>query len=199
MVRKVATIDRLFPPVRREILGTTLLAADRRWYLSELAARFSATPSSLQRELQSLVEAGILLRTKDGQRTYYQADRSSPLFPELQGLFKKSVGAVDVLKRGLAPFGPNIDVAFIFGSYVHLDQVRNTSDIDLMIVGDATPFELSEALREVEREIGREVNPTVYTRKEFEERRRTGNHFLMSVLGTETLPIIGDLNDLAAA
>ena len=198
-MRKSRTIDSLFPPVRREILGTTLLAADRRWYLSELAAQFSATPSSLQRELHSLVEAGILIRTKDGQRTYYQADQSSPLFPELHGLFKKSVGAVDVLRDALAPFKPRIDLAFIFGSYVHQDQVRNTSDIDLMIVGDATPFELSEALGEVERRIGREVNPTVYTRKEFEERRRSGNHFLMSVLATETLPIIGDLNDLAAA
>ena len=199
MERKKRPIDSLFPAVRQQILATTLLAPERRWYLSELAARINVTPSSLQRELQSLSEAGILSRFKDGQRAYYQADQSCPIYPELHGLMKKSLGAIDALKEALAPFAGDIDVAFVYGSYVSLMQVKNSSDIDLMVVGRATPLQLSSALSQVEQAIGREVNPTVYTLEEFNEKRLKGHHFITSVLDKETLPIIGDKDVLAAA
>lgn len=91
-MRKNNMLDALFPRTRQNILGTLLLSPERRWYLSDLAQRLEVPPSSLQRELASLTEAGILGRETDGNRVYYQANPSFPLLLELQSLFAKTVG-----------------------------------------------------------------------------------------------------------
>lgn len=198
MERTNQAIENLFPTVRRHVLATTLLSPDRRWYLRELAAEIQVTPSSLQRELQNLVEAGVLKRVEDGNRAYFQADVSSPLFPELQGLMKKTLGGVDALREALMPLKERIELAFVYGSYATRTELRNTSDIDIMVVGDVSSREAVAALSKVEEALGREVNPTVYTSKEFNEKLSQGNHFLTTVARSEKLPIIGDTDVLAA-
>lgn len=87
---KVAVLDALFPSVRQNILGA-ILAEPARWrYLSELAHRLGTTPSSLQRELPLLVNAGILEERRDGTRTYFRAQQASPTFRNLRGIFAKT-------------------------------------------------------------------------------------------------------------
>lgn len=198
MERTSKAIDSLFPTVRRHVLSTTLLNPQRRWYLRELAARIDVTPSSLQRELQNLVDAGILTRVTDGNRAYFQADTSSPLFPELQGLMKKTLGGVDALREALEPLGDRVQLAFVYGSFAARTEIRNTSDIDVMVVGSATSREVVNALSALEGTLGREVNPTVYTPKEFNEKLSQGNHFLTTVARSEKLSLIGEPDVLAA-
>lgn len=199
MNRTRRPIDILFPAVRQQVLAATLLNPERSWYLRELAAQLHVTPSSLQTELQNLVDAGILKKTANGNRAYFQADQTSPIFVDLHNLIKKSLGAVEEIKTALLPLANDIDVAFIYGSYARVCDVKNSSDIDLMVIGNATGMQLAEALSPVEEAVGREVNPTIYTRKEFNEKVSSGHHFLSAVLKTETLPIIGDMDVLAAA
>src|ERR1019366_3036280 len=87
---KVAVLDALFPSVRQHILGA-ILAEPARWrYLSELAHRLGTTPSSLQRELPLLVNAGILEERRDGTRTYFRAQHASPTYRNLRGIFAKT-------------------------------------------------------------------------------------------------------------
>src|SRR5687768_13645057 len=52
-----AVLGALFPRVRGDLLAATLLQPEKWWYLSELAKFLGAPPSSLQRELGSLVES----------------------------------------------------------------------------------------------------------------------------------------------
>lgn len=197
-VQRTKSLDYLMPRLRQRVLATTLLHPDRKWYLRELAAKISVTPSSLQKELQNLVAAGILTRNDSGNRAYFQADLSSPLFPDLQSLLKKSVGAVDLIREALTPWRSQIDAVFIYGSFAGSAIVRNSSDIDLMVLGTIDGADLSDALLDVETTLGREVNPTLYTAKEFKEKLANGNHFLMTVVRSERLPILGNLDDLAA-
>jgi DNA-binding transcriptional ArsR family regulator len=89
-----ATLDALFPKTRQDILAATLLDPKRSWYLSDLARHLRTQPSSLQRELAALAEAGILRRRTDGNRVYFQADVDSPCFEELRGLMLKAGGAM---------------------------------------------------------------------------------------------------------
>src|SRR5260221_5740110 len=67
-------IDTLMPRTRQAILAETLLCADRPVYLTELACRLRVPASSLQRELQALVDAEILERHADGNRVYFAAN-----------------------------------------------------------------------------------------------------------------------------
>ena len=68
--------DALFPGVRRDVLSATFRDPKRWWYLSELAEALGTSPSSLQRELESLAATSILERRREGRRTYYRAHHS---------------------------------------------------------------------------------------------------------------------------
>ncbi len=87
---KVAVLDALFPSVRQHILGTILAEPARWWYLSELAHHLATTPSSLQRELPLLVNAGILEERRNGIRTHFRAQQASPTYRNLRGIFAKT-------------------------------------------------------------------------------------------------------------
>lgn len=184
------------PTIRRQVLATTLLAPDRSWYLSELANQLGLTTSSAQRELDNLVQAGIVLRFKDGNRVRFQADRTSPLFPELQGLMRKSSGGVDVIRGALDPLRDHIQLAFIYGSFATQESLRNSSDIDVIVVGRLRTRQVVDALQNAQRALGREINPTVYTPEEFSAKLSGGNHFLTTVANSDTLPVIGDTHVL---
>jgi predicted nucleotidyltransferase len=137
--------------------------------------------------------------TKHGNRAYYQADQTSPFFSELQSIMRKSTGGVDVIRDALQPLQSEITAAFLYGSFVRQCDLRNSSDVDLMVIGDVRPRQLTEALSGVEQELGREVNPTVYTPNEFKQKLAQGHHFLTAVMHSEKLPIIGNTDVLAAA
>ena len=92
-MRNAKCLEALFPATRRALLSSMLESADRQWYLSELAEALRKPPSSLQRELQSLVNAGVLKRQVVGRKVYFQANSRSPIFPSLRRIFE--VSAVD--------------------------------------------------------------------------------------------------------
>ena len=137
-MRNNEMLDALFPRTRQNILATLLLWPDRRWYLSDLAQRLGIPPSSLQ--------AGILGRTVDGNRVYYQANAAFPLLPELQSLFAKTIGLTDQVKATLKPFDDAIDLAFIYGSVARGERTAH-SDVDVLIVGAVGMADLSLPLR----------------------------------------------------
>ena len=91
-MRNSSVLTALFPQVRQGVLAATLGQPDKWWYLSELADRLGRNPSSLQRELSSLVASGIMVHRREGTRAYFKAETKSPVFRDLQQLFKKTAG-----------------------------------------------------------------------------------------------------------
>jgi DNA-binding transcriptional ArsR family regulator/predicted nucleotidyltransferase len=194
-MRTSPAIDALFPAIRRDILATLLLQPERAWYLRDLAKQVGVTPSSLTRELASLVKVGILRRQRDGNRVYYQADSVCPLFPELRGLMIKTAGVVDVLRDVLLPHAKRIECSFVFGSIARSDE-HSASDVDLLVIGDIGRADLALPLRAAEKRIGRPVNPTIYKPTEFVQKLKSGHHFLKGVLDKDKLFVVGDDHDL---
>jgi predicted nucleotidyltransferase len=197
-MRKSQILDALFPDVRQGILAATLLAPEKSWFLSELADHIGTSPSSLQRELESLAKSGILTRRQDGRRTYYRADTAAPVFEELRELFSKTAGIVPVLKSELEEFDGRIRWAAIYGSVARGEE-QGRSDIDLLIVGSAGMTELVPALRRLEERFGREVNVTRYSEREFATKRNGGDRFLNSVLKGKLITLIGSADELDKA
>jgi hypothetical protein len=66
----------------------------------------------------------------------------------------------------------------------------------VLVVGDVGFREVVAALAEAQSQLGREVNPTVYTPDEFRSKLSTGHHFLNSVLRREKVFLIGDEREL---
>ncbi len=188
-------LEALFPEVRAKVLAILFGQPDREWYLTELARDLGIQPSSLQRELEALSKAGILEQRRDGRRVYIKTDRNSPVFADLRGLLEKTAGVIPVLRGELETLGESIYLAFVYGSIARSEET-SVSDIDLMVVGKAGLSDLIPALRNSERILGRPVNPSVYSSEEFQERARSGDHFLTTVLKGAKQFVKGDEDEL---
>ena len=194
-MRRKNPIDALFPKIRQNILAATYFQPEKWWFMSELATFIQTTPSSLQRELVSLVESGILRQRRDGNRLYFQAETDSPIFAPLGELITQTLGIIEKLKELLLPFAEKINCAFIYGSVARREE-HALSDVDLMVIGSVGLADLSPILRESERRFNREINAICYSTDEFGKKMRAENHFLMSVLKKEKIFLIGDENEL---
>lgn len=187
----------LFGRARRLLLGWLLGRPDEEFFLRQLVRQTGLSPGSVQRELNDLVGAGLVSRREDGRQVYFRADRSSPVFPELQSLFVKTAGLGDVLRQALAPLADRIAVAFVYGSAAR-GELRNDSDIDLFVVGDVTFGEVVDVLGEPQRALRRDINPTVHSPAEFYDRVVNRQHFVTSVLKTKLIFVMGGPDDLEA-
>jgi predicted nucleotidyltransferase len=194
-MRKSSALESLFPRVRGGVLAATLTQPDKWWYLSELAEFLRTTPSSLQRELKALVAAGILQPRREGTRSYFKAESRSPLFGDLRGLLEKTAGVLPVLQEALEPLGGRIDCAFVYGS-VARSQEHALSDVDLMVIGTVGLAALAPTLRKSEGRLGREINVTNYSAREFRRKVTTQNHFLTEVLRASKQFVKGSKGDL---
>jgi predicted nucleotidyltransferase len=194
-VRKQPILSALFPVIRQRLLAAALLSPEKWWYLSELASHLETSPSSLQRELESLAVNGILDRKQDGRRIYYKAKVDSPVFRALRELLSKTVGLIPALQSEIASFRKKILWAAIYGSIARGEE-RPDSDIDLLLVGDIATAELLSSFRRVERRFGRDVNLTRYSEKEFQDKIRSGDPFLKSVMKGTVITLVGSLDEL---
>lgn len=188
------SIKSLFPKIRAELLAALVLHPERWWFQADLAKHLGVSPSALQRELKRMSEAGILLRRVDGRRVYYKADPRCPFLSELQGLFLKTAGMVDVVAEALKKLRSKISTALVFGSIARGDELSR-SDVDLLVVGELGLSDLTPALKRAEAKLAREIQAIVYRPEEFRAKLKSKDHFLTSVLDGPTLPIIGTIND----
>jgi predicted nucleotidyltransferase len=194
-MRKSPSLDPLLSRPVQGILTVILLEREAPWYLSDLAKRLKRTPSTLQRPLDSLVNAGIVRRYSEGNRVYFERDRECPFLSELQGLLAKTVGLAEVLRESLRKFVKRISVAFVYGSVARSEETSR-SDIDLLVVGNMTLADLAPALGRVEEQLGRPVNATIFSGEEFRDKLKRKNHFLRSVLAKEKIFVLGAEHEL---
>jgi predicted nucleotidyltransferase len=185
----------LFGSTRRRVLGWLLGHADEPYYLRQIARHTGTAVGAVQRELALLTSAGLVRRTVQGRQVYFQANREAPIFPELRSLFAKTAGLADVLRDALASLGKQVVVAFVFGSAAQ-GELRRASDIDLLVVGDATFQDVVGALGGAQERLGRDINPTVYPPSEFRTKLRVRHHFLTNVLKGPRMFIVGGGDEL---
>lgn len=187
--------DALFGKTRLGVLALLFTHPDETFHMRHIAREIGAGQGAVQRELRRLSRAGILLRSREAHRTYYQSNRECPIYPELRDLVIKTAGVADVLRNALEPLSEGITVAFIYGS-VAKGAFTSGSDVDVLVVGSVTFGEVASALAPTQATLGREVNPSVYPPEEFRERLRARNHFLSTVVGEPKAFLIGGEDEL---
>ncbi len=185
----------LFGRTRSAVLGLLFGQPERDFYQQEVAQVAGARLSAVQRELASLVAAGLVTRRKRGNRVYYQADARCPLFAEVRGIIAKTTGLTGVLRRALEPLQERIAVALVFGSLA-AGTAMSGSDVDVLVVGDMSLRDVAPLLAPTREALGREVNPVVVSLGELREKIARGDHFLSTVLSGPKLFVIGDADDL---
>jgi len=187
-------IDALLPRVRRDILALLFARPDGAFYQREIVRATEGGKGAVERELRSLVDAGILLREKSGNLAYYRANRDCPIYAELRGIMLKTAGLADVLREALARVD-GIRFAFVFGSMAQ-GTGDAKSDVDVLIVGNASFADVSAALLPAQERLSREVTPTVYSPDEFRQRMAEKHHFLARVLSEPKIMLLGSPDDV---
>ena len=180
---------------RAEIFRLLLSGTGEELHVREIERRSGLNDSTLRQELRKLVRLDLVQSRRDSNRVYYRAKTESPLYPEIRNLVLKTSGLSDVLKSAFTD--KRIRVAFVFGSIARGEE-KTGSDVDLMVIGEIGLRQLTGLLSGVSVRIGREINPHVFSMKEFSRRKATKDHFLTQVLESPKIFIIGNENELKA-
>lgn len=190
--------DALFSKTKQRVLGVLFGDPWRSFYVSEIVNRARGGTGTVLRELARLEKSGLVNTRRVGNQRHYRANAASPLFEELRSIVDKTVGLAGPLGAALRPLAGKINAAFVFGS-VAKESDTARSDIDLLILSDHLTYgDVYSALESAGAALGRQVNPTIYSMKDFRKRRADRNPFLMKILGLPKLWVIGTEDELAA-
>ena len=101
-----------------------------------------------------------------------------------------------MLAHALVPLSDAIEVALVFGSVARGTESAG-SDIDLLIIGTLGFAQAIDALYPAQSALGREINPKIFSRKEWRERVKARDPFVMEVLSRPKLFLVGNEDELA--
>jgi predicted nucleotidyltransferase len=177
---------------RAELMRLLFNGSGEEHYLRDMEKLTSVKINSIQKEVKNLSSLDLLKSRKDGNRIYYSANQSHPLYVDLVSIVEKTVGMIAQLKERLKD--NRIEVAFVFGSFAKGNE-NAASDIDLIVIGDLGMRALTKLLSGLQGKIGREINPHIFLDEEFRSRLKTKDHFISSVMGEEIKMIKGDIDE----
>jgi len=181
----------LFTEYRRRVLGLLLLHPDEAYHVREIARLTGTVAGTLHKELSKLADAGILLKQTSGNQVLYQANSACPIYNELLSIVKKTFGIVDVLQQALLPLDKEIDFAFVYGS-VAKGEETSKSDIDLFIASESVAYaDVMNVLTRSEVELGRPVNPSIYSKDDIRKKLKAKNAFLTRLIEQPKLWVKG--------
>lgn len=189
----------LFSDSQSRVLRWLFGQPDREFHLSELRRLSGLGSASLQRELNRLAEAGLVRSERVGNLRRFQANSTSPVYAEMVSLTRKTLGIEPILREALLNLGTELHAAWVYGSVAKATDTAQ-SDIDVMLVGEnLTLGKILELLVPLESQLGRKINPTCYSRTEFEHRRADPDSFVNRVLAQPVLSLVGDAHEFVRA
>lgn len=190
--------DALFSTVQQRVLARLFGQPERSFYISELIQLVRSGSGAVQREIARLEQSGLITMRRSGAQKHYQANADSPLFRELCSIVRKTLGLAEPIRVALFPLRPEIRVAFVYGSVANRKDTA-ASDIDLLVLSDSLTYsQVMNAFDVPINQLGRTVNPTIYSNADWSKRIKEGNAFVARVLQQPKLWVIGDERDLPA-
>lgn len=194
-MQAIAIGDALFTKTQQRVLALLYGKPDQRFYTNEIVRWAAMGRGTVRRELERLVNAGVLVVSVAGNQHHYQANPDTPIYSELLGIVRKTFGVADVIREALKPLDAHIVLAFVYGSIAKGDAAKS-SDVDLMLVGDDLLYgDVVELLLPLEASLQRPVNPTLYKQNDFAAKLADGNSFLVRVMEQPKLMIKGVIDD----
>jgi len=180
----------LLGKTRLAILSLLFSQPDRKLYLRQIIRLTGAGQGAIQRELANLVQVGVLTKTREANLAYFQVNRAVAVYNELRGIVQKTAGIPDFLRTALLPLADSIQHAFIYGSIASGTE-RAESDVDLMVIGDVSFFDVVSVVSPLQETLGREINPTVFTSDELARQLTARDPFLSQVMENAQIDLIG--------
>jgi DNA-binding transcriptional ArsR family regulator len=150
-----------------ELLAYVLLSPDRERTASEIADAVDAPLSSVSRELDRLVRAGLLTERRLGRARLVTVNTEAPLLAATTEVALHTFGPRFVIAREFDSLA-GADEVWIFGSWAARyggQPGPPPGDIDVLVVGRPDRSLVYEAAQRAEMAIGKPVNVTIRSRR----------------------------------
>ncbi len=158
-------------------------------YLRNIEKKTKINPSLLFRNLKNLEEAKIIEKSRKANGIFYSLANETNLFliPILEKYYlSKIIEKHREIKTLVTLLQNNKDImhisnkVYIFGSFV-VGEVSKKSDIDILFISKEKK-EIVRFCREASTIIGRDINPLVYTPKQFKTELKNKEPLLTSIV-----------------
>lgn len=173
---------------RVKVLALLLNNSSRSYYVREITRKVEEQINSVRRELANLKAVGLVRSYGKNGKIYYQANSKSEIFPDLRKIFSK-VAQDAAFENQLAAKLKNlgqIQFAALMGYFVQ----DASSPIDLFLVGDIEKAKMRPLVKDLSEEIGHEVNYTIMSPEEFQERHVLFDRFLTEIISSPKIVVV---------
>ena len=190
----ISQVDKLFGSRTRVlILSKLVMNPNRSLYIRQLSKELGLTFSVVYKEIEKLKSLGLVTEERRGRIRLFTINKNSVIYDELRRLLLKTTALGQQLRSSL----PELEKAkyvLIYGSVASGEELE-TSDVDLLIIGDIAEENLIAGIRKVEKEIGREINYILWSEREFEKRVKTKHHLLTEIADNPIIGLVGDVDE----
>lgn len=153
------------------VLATLFLHPDRELTLGELAHRVGVPVSSVQRDVEALVEAEILRSRTVGRARLVSGNAESRVARPLTDLLAITYGPLTVVGEEFEGID-DVDLVLLYGSWAARyrgEPGPPPHDVDVLVVGGPVRTAIYDAAERASRRLDMTVNPTISSRRRWEE------------------------------
>lgn len=173
---------------RVKVLALLLNNPTRSYFVREITRKVDEQINSVRRELANLKSIGLVKSRARKGKVYYQANPKADIFPELKKLFGK-IAKETVYENKIAEKLKEAGVVQYASLHGHFVE-DSSSEVDLFIVGTIDKIKIRPVIKELEKEVGHEINYTVMNPDEYQERRVLFDRFLTELLSSSKIVVV---------
>lgn len=199
-MRTRVSLEQIFGSrIRVRLLKLFLEHPDEKFFVREITRVTRSHIHSVRRELSNLCRVGLIHVYEDHtgtpykgnglHRKFYESNQSCVIFNELRSLLVKGqLFLQEELSRQLQESG-SIKYLALTGFFVDLQGFPT----DLLLVGKVSRKKCAKLIADFEEEFGRTINYTIFSTKEFMQRKEMTDRFLYQFLENKKLVLIDKL------
>lgn len=182
--------DLLVSKVRVKMLTLFFEKSSDMFYVREITRLIKEEINAVRRELDRLLECGLLKSEQRANRLYYYLNKKYLYYQELQRIIIKTSGLGKKIRKFRRKLGSLSYVVFT-GAFLNKEKL-NKDELDILVIGEVVLPELESLIKAKEKEFGREINYAVLETEEFEFRKARRDPFIMEVMYGVRVMVIGD-------
>ena len=173
-------LEQLFDsPLKVKLLKLFLRNPQENFSFQEIIKRVKSDTRSSKRQIEKLKNINFLNYKHRAGKKVYSVNPRFVFYNELRTLiFKSSPASKEKILKRLKNLG-RVKLALISGVFINLENAR----VDLLVVGDSLKKnKLTNFLKDLEAEVGKEIDYVVLTTEDFKYRYDMFDRFLRDVL-----------------
>ncbi len=151
---------------RLKLLFKFFLNSNTRGYLRGLESEFGESSNAIRLELNRLEDAGMLSSELKGNKKYFRANVTHPLYASIQNILHKHIGLDRIIENVVERLG-KVDKVYLAGKFA---RGLDSQIIDLILIGDIDKEYLVQLIEKVEKLIDRKVRYLIFSEEEFDEK-----------------------------